>query len=181
VLGFLFGDEACDDSVCAHGGGLNSSPTMAEASEVCCSYHMRLKEEGFCGPGVDAEAAQRFDRGGRYCATRTYHHDLRGMDRVPLVGKGGAERLFWLRWSPRALNIVSGIQMRAILVKQRQDIGTSAPRRPANFPRTLHGLRATPGPGTCSFSQRCNWGRLRGARESFFPAKDKKKKRKGTK
>ena len=41
--------------------------------------------------------------------------------------------------------------MRGILVKQRQDIGTSAPRRPASFPRTLHGLRATPGPGTCSF------------------------------
>jgi hypothetical protein len=61
--GFHGGDEARADAVRAHGGGLHRPPGVAEASEVCCRYHVRFTEQRVCGFRVNSESAHCLDRG----------------------------------------------------------------------------------------------------------------------
>ena len=55
--GFLGGDEARAYAVRAHGGGLNRTPGVAEASEVFRRYHVRFTEQRVCGLRVVSETA----------------------------------------------------------------------------------------------------------------------------
>jgi hypothetical protein len=57
VAGPLGGYEARGDAVRINGGVLDSSPCVAEASEVCRRYYVRSTEERFRGSRVKSEAA----------------------------------------------------------------------------------------------------------------------------